>query len=363
MAVWLLLTACTALQDLQPPLEPSPLPVEIGPEWHPSPTSTAPSQLAVEAENEWKTSLPQEQGMDPLLLEEMDRYIRDNNLPVHSVLIVRNGYLVHETYAKPYGPDSLFYIYSVTKSVVSALAGIAIEDGLLQLQEPPLLEILPPGILNTPDPRKERLNLEHLLTMTSGLQWEESLGSMRTAYESPDFVEYMVNRPLMWAPGTAYHYCSGCSHLITAALQAAVDGPLIDYAESKLLEPLGIENYLWETDSQGIPLGGWGLHMRARDMAKLGLLFLQEGDWEGEQIIPQEWVMVSTAPQEEVPGIWDYGYHWWTHPQFPNYAAIGLGGQAIMVFPARNLVIVFAAEGSPPLNALVDAYIIPSIRD
>jgi CubicO group peptidase (beta-lactamase class C family) len=103
--------------------------------------------------------------------------------------------------------------------------------------------------------------------------------------------------------------------------------------------------------------------MRARDMAKFGQLFLQEGVWEGEQIIPHEWVMISTAPHKEAPGIWDYGYHWWTHPQYPNYAAIGLGGQTVMVFPARNLVIVFTAEGSPPLNALVDAYIIPSIRD
>jgi CubicO group peptidase (beta-lactamase class C family) len=324
-----------------------------GPEAAPQQPITAPAEL--------QTSPPEEQGMDSVRLEEMIAYINERDMPVHSVLIIRNGHLVHETYFAPYTANSLYDVFSVTKSVVSILIGLAIEDGLIGEVNVPISEYLPAGSLPEDDPRKAEITIEHLLTMTSGLGWLEERKYFNELYAEEDWVEYMLKLPLEEEPGDAFYYCSGCSHLLAAVLENVTGEPLLDYARQRLFEPLNVRNFTWESDPNGIPIGGWGLTLQARDMAKMGQLFLQDGMWEGSQVVPAEWVERSISSQVRTGGELDYGYQWWIQPRFGGFAALGLGGQTVMVIPQNELVIVFTANQGPPIPHLIEHFILPAV--
>jgi CubicO group peptidase (beta-lactamase class C family) len=285
--------------------------------------------------------------MDPELLAQMLQAIEDRELNIHSVLVIRNGYIVTEAYFPPYQQDSKHELWSVTKSVVSALVGITIDEGSIDGVNQPVLDYFPDPTIASSDPRKQTMTLEHLLTMTSGLDWSDDrsiYGMMR----SRDAPRYVLDRLLDEEPGTRFNYNSGNTHVLSAIIQETSGRSTLDFAREHLFDPLGISDVEWETDSSGIPIGGWGLWMRPRDMAKLGYLYLNEGVWDGQQVIPADWVRESTEPRlqvEEVLEPWDlyYGYGWWVH-EFGAYAAHGRGGQFIFVFPDLEVVVVFTSS-------------------
>jgi CubicO group peptidase (beta-lactamase class C family) len=315
----------------------------------------------VRAPTEWRTSAPGDQGMDGERLEEMIAYIKERHMPVHSILILRDGHLVHETYLSTYSAESLYDVFSITKSVISILIGLAIEDGLITDVHVPIAEYLPPGTIPEDDPRKGDITIEHLLTMTSGLGWLEERKYFNELYAQNDWAAYMLGLPLEEAPGEAFYYCSGCTHLLAVVLESATPDSMLDYANQRLFEPLEIFNYTWETDPNDLPIGGWGIKMQARDMAKLGQLVLQGGMWEGEQLVPEEWVRKSTSVQVRSGGELDYGYLWWIQPRFNAYAALGLGGQTIMVISEHDMVIVFTSNQGPPVPHLIEHFILPAV--
>ena len=309
----------------------------------------------------WRISTPEEQGLDPVLLGQMFDAIEDRSLNVHSVVLVRNGVIVAEAYYSPYGQNTRHVLYSVTKSFVSALVGIAIEEGYIESVDQPVLGFFPDRAFANPNSRKDAMTLEHLLTMTAGLDWEEGTPTYMAMYRSQDWVSYVLDAPMVAEPGDQFVYCSGCSHVLSAIIQQATGMNTLEYAQSRLFEPLGITNVYW--DSSGIPIGGWGLEITPRDMAKFGYLYLNDGVWEGQQIVPAEWVRTSVGEHVGTNGSLGYGYQWWTYPSLDAYTAIGRDAQLILVMPALDVVAVFTAEldDADVLFELTEEFVAPAV--
>jgi CubicO group peptidase (beta-lactamase class C family) len=272
-------------------------------------------------------------GLDRGLLVAADR--RFQATPgLFSVLVARRGRIVFERYYHGAGRALDWNVFSVTKSVVSALVGIALRDGRLHSLDQDVVDFFPNKVSAQADPRVRSITLRDLLTMTSGYR-------ERHVAASDDWVTTSLNRPLASDPGTTFSYDSPSAHLVGAVVAQATGMPLATYAARELFTPLGIEPGGWETDGRGHQFGSTGLRLRARDLVRLGQLYLQHGRWHGRQIVPASWVRESTSRHVVVPGGYGYGYLWWRNRRsHGGYSAIGYGGQLIAVFPRLDLVVV-----------------------
>jgi CubicO group peptidase (beta-lactamase class C family) len=312
----------------------------------------------------WRTSTPEEQGMDSSRLIAMLDSIRAQSLNLHSLLVIRDGYIVSETYFGSYDQDSRFQLYSCTKSFIATLVGIVFDRGDLQRLDQPVLDFFPGRTFANLDARKEAMTLEDLLTMRSGLDWQDDDPTIGAMARSPDWVQFVLDKPMIQAPGEQFNYCTGCSHVLSAILQQATGLSARDYAAPNLFEPLGITNLRWDTDNSGMPIGGWGLQLTPRDMAKLGYLYLHKGSWDGRQIVSSDWVATATQKHTATDGSLGYGYQWWTYPSYGAYTALGLYGQTIFVVPQSDLIVVTTADvdNHEPIFHLIEEYILPSIH-
>lgn len=320
-------------------------------------------QMAAWPTKEWQVSTPQQQGMDAALLDRMQEKIRDDAIELDSLLIVRNGYIVSETYYSSNKANSKHAMYSVTKSFVSTLVGIALDQGLLKGVDQRVVDLLPGATFANDDARKQAMTLENLLTMTSGLDWEEGDPIYRKMYASDDWVQMVMDIPMKTDGGKQFLYCSGCSHVLSAIVEQASGKSTTAFAEENLFKPLGITNQRWEADRKGIAIGGWGLNITPRDMAKLGYLFLNNGSWDGKQVVSSGWVSAATRKHIGTGGRLGYGYQWWIYPTHGAYTALGRFGQTIFVAPDLNLVIVTTAHiesGHDQIYKLIDDYILPA---
>lgn len=300
----------------------------------------------------WKVSTPEEQGLDSrIFLEGLSR-LRTEESALHSLLVLRNGYLVLECYVHPYGPDTLHNVKSVSKSIISAVTGIALEKGILTSLDRPVRSYFPEYFTGGTDPRKEAITLRHLLTMTSGLELDENGPLMSAVFASDDWIKATFERPMAAAPGTVHLYSTPLTHALSGILTRASGKTLLDLSREVIFDPLGIEEVQWQRGPQGYYFGGAELFLKPRDMAKFGLLYLSGGRWRGRQVVPEAWVRESTRNQlslEEADQ--KYGYYWWLPPD-GGYMAMGWGGQVILVDPAEELVIVSTAGESGDLDRL-----------
>lgn len=327
------------------------------------PTKASPGQAAA---GDWPVSDPASQGLDPRLLEEMQAEIQSERIPLHSLLILRNGQIVFEEYYQNNTPDERHVQFSVTKSVIATLIGIAIDQGKLEGVDMKVVDFFPGKTFAAPDPRKSEMTIEDLLTMTSGLGWTEADPSFGALHRSSDWSKWMLDLPMTTEPGETFSYCSGCSHVLSVILQEATGENPRDFAEQYLFQPLGITDYEWETDSDGTPIGGWGLYLKPRDMARLGALYLNEGKWGDTQILSPEWVKVATTAHVQTDGRLGYGYQWWIYDTHNAYTALGRDGQTIFVAPDQELVVVTTAAmrgGHDPIFSLIDNFILPSVTE
>lgn len=320
--------------------------------------------------------------MDPKSLSMIDLQVEENFPNIRGVLVVRNGYLVFENYYRGYGKSDHHHVWSVTKSITSILVGIAFKEGKIEDLHQELPRFFPRYFGPKTDPRKKEITLEHLLTMTSGFdpdgQYREDT---RQLMLSENMVRASIEQPLASEPGERFAYNEGNPHLLSAILTKRTDENALGYAHEKLFGPLGIDSdpdaevvwdpseyerfeerggFVWATDKQGNNTGGFGLKLTARDMAKLGYLYLKGGRWEDKQIVAKDYVEASRREQvESARG--GYGYLWWTvdlegHQAF--YAA-GYGGQRIYVVPDLDLVTVIVShtparpQDVPPPDTLV----------
>ena len=268
---------------------------------------------------------------------------------MRSLLVVKDGRLVVEEYFGDGADEELHDVRSVTKSVVSALAGIAIERGDIGGLDDPIGDYLDP-VASWMEPEKRAITVGHLLTMTSGLEWDESggFGSYIDWIRSGDYLGFVLDKPLTYSPGSQFTYNSGAVHLLGVVIEQATTMQLPAFARHALFDPMGIAVSRWESLGGGFYNGGAGLDLSPRDLARFGQLFLQRGSSGGRQLVPAEWVDRSTVTRFDwrldsgsLSGI-SYGFLWWTVPEAPEpmYFAWGHGGQYIVVVPDLNLVVV-----------------------
>ncbi len=344
-----------------------------------SPGETAtPEQGEYWPTESWRTTTPEEQDMDSALLNQVMAYIEENGLDIHSVIVIRNGYIVLEEYPGfLYDGRMIHVVHSITKSFVSALIGIAIREGYIDGTNQTMVDLFPDRDIKNMDSRKESITLEHILTMKSGMEWDEwkyAYSDPRNHYiqaiNSEDPFQYVLDTPMATDPGVVWSYNGGTSHLLSFLVTEATGQDTHDFAKKFLFEPLGIIQSEWNRDDHGICYGGGELYLKPRDMAKFGYLYLNDGKWENKQIVPADFVADSVKTHSRFSLSSGYGYQsWWTYPQEGVYRAAGLDGQRIYVAPDLDLVVVFTAdipESNDPerwLRYLMFQYIIPSCSE
>lgn len=311
----------------------------------------------------WRVSSPEAQGMDSAALADALDYIQAQRTRIHSLTIVRNGYLVLDAIFFPFQRDTLHDVASVTKSVTTTLIGIAIGDGKLRDVNQPVLSVFHDRRVENRDERKEQLTLEHLMIMSGGLDCEYGSGerTLREMRASPDWLQFMLDRPMIAAPGTKPEYCSGGMHLLSGILAKATRTSALEYAQRRLFQPLGIREVAWPADPQGISHGWGDLHLRPHDMARIGYLWLNRGRWKDQQIVPSEWIAAAIQAHARVLRA-DYGYGLWVNRDRDPmlFEAVGRGGQRITVLPSRNLVLAITGGAFEPRD--VGAFIVKAIR-
>ncbi|MDE2976952.1 MAG: serine hydrolase [Acidobacteriota bacterium] len=293
---------------------------------------------------DWRAATPTEVGLDSERLEKaLERLGELDGL--QGILVARHGRLVAERHFRGSAGHRPHNLKSASKSVLSALAGLAIERGLLDLDQE-IAGVLPEG-RELDDPDKRAITVRHLLTMTSGLE-STSFGNYGSWVASRNWVRAALGRPLQAEPGTRFSYSTGGTHLLSATLARAAGRNTHDFARRHLFDPLGIGPSAWARDRQGIHVGGNNLSLRPRDMLKFGQLYLNRGRWGGEQLLPWQWVDRSTrpaglaAPRGRGRIYGGYGYLWWLRGPRERgaYIASGYGGQYIYVSPAEDMVVV-----------------------
>ena len=333
---------------------------------------------------EWPRSSPEEQGFDSDSLTRLTEIIREGKeFPdLHSLLIVRNGFLVVEEYFGKYSADKLHMLQSVSKSFTSALIGIAIERGEIMGVDEKVLDFFTGmRIIKNMDERKASLRLRDLLTMRSGTDYREgfagsphnTLNSLSTGWD-----QFYLDRPMIRDPGTYFQYDSGGVILMSSMLKNRTGLHADGYAKKYLFEPLAITEVRWFKNKEGHPHTGGGLILLSQDMAKFGLLYLHNGAWEGTQIVPAHWVKESVQKHVDLhrgdPGVIGYGYLWWLLSPDPNgagkewiYAAMGFRAQYIFVIPEHDMVVVVTGgtrnrtDQRKPIGFLY-SHILPAIK-
>ncbi len=320
----------------------------------------------------WKTADLRQVVKDTARLYQLFNQLKDGDHNMRSTLVIKHGELILEEYVKGGQANEQQDMRSATKSVRSLLLGIAIDQGFIASIDDPIQNYL--GDLQPKkniDPRKENITIRHLLTMSAG--WDcndgdpKSAGQEDSIYRKKDWLQYALDLPIINTPGEVSSYCSIGTVLLMEVLSRAAKMPVNDFAERHLFKPLDITNYRWDHTSrkQVIPAAK-RLYMTPRDMAKIGQLVLQKGQWNGSQIVSQSWITASTKQHTQLDQS-GYGYLWWmttfplSNKSISGFAASGNGGQYIVVFPEQELVIVFTGQAYNSPKAQLPIFIMRDI--
>jgi CubicO group peptidase (beta-lactamase class C family) len=325
----------------------------------------------------WRVSTPEAEGMDGAMLLGGLQAIRDGDYPrVDSVVVVKNNAVIAEGYFNGYSRDTLHDVRSASKSVTSALAGIAIQQGLFGIDDP-IGQYIPQFESHANmDDRKRAITFRHLLHMNSGLDCDDwnssSPGNEERMYGSSDWIRFILNLRMARAPGEAPAYCTGGVVVLGHTISLRSGMTLDDFAMTYLFTPLGVQETGWRRSPDGRATGGGAMLLRPRDAAKFGSLFLNAGQWNGTPIVPESWVEESKIQVERL-GSNGYGLLWWKRRMFvpgtdqTGFFAWGNGGNFIFVIPAHRLLVVFTGSnynsdsGDRPFEIL-DRRILAAIR-
>lgn len=287
-------------------------------------------------------STPEAEGIPSSYLRDFFRELDTNPLVcLHGAIVLRHGKVIAEGSWKPYTPSLPHMMFSLSKSVVSMAVGFAVQEGLLRLDEK-VVDIFPDRLPLLRNSRMNNVTVEHLLTMTSGVRFNEAGSAMER-----DWVRGFLQSDCAFEPGTQFAYDSMNSYLLSAIVCRRSGKTLMEYLEPRLFRPLNIRGISWDTCPMGIEKGGWGLSLRLADMAKLGQLYLQDGVWAvngvPRRVLPKGWVKDSIRSRR--PGVPEkgtnagYGYQIWTFEAEDAYQFNGMFGQYVVVLPARDMVI------------------------
>ncbi|MFI8709300.1 serine hydrolase domain-containing protein [Bacillus sp. NPDC077411] len=281
---------------------------------------------------------------------------------VNAFLVYQKGEIVIEYYKTEKCAQNVYKINSITKSIISILIGIALEKGYIHSIHTPIVEWIP----NMPK-EKQLLTMYHLLTMTTGEDWKEFGDGVifpNDFVESQNWIDYILNKPITKQPGTKMNYNSGSSHVLSYILQLVTGMTTAAFVDKYLFEPLHITSYQWQQDPQGIFVGGFGMKMKPKDMLKIGQLCLQNGYWNGQQLVSSNWIEQSHQKRfTTYERVGAYGYHWWIldretcNVPYHTYFAMGYGGQYILIVPQLELTAVISSQmpkrGLVPLKLFV----------
>ena len=300
---------------------------------------------------EWLTSTPEEQGMDSSALA---RLVTDGeSQSFDSLLIVRHGRIVAEAYYEPYTADTPHQIHSSTKAIISTLIGMLYKDGVLDRLDHPVLDFFADHSVANVDDRKKAITTQSLLDMTSGFDWDQGIedGKEQTLLDmtlSPNWTQFILDCPMAHAPGAIFNYADANPNLASAIITRLTGKLAEDYARKKLFSPLGITDWHWDRDPQGLTMGAWTLTMLPRDMAKIGYLYLRHGEWDGRQLLTSGWAEVLNHATVNMHASFDpglrYSNFFWVFPEHRVYMAVGWHGQLIAVFPDVDVVAVVTAH-------------------
>jgi CubicO group peptidase (beta-lactamase class C family) len=305
-------------------------------------------------------------GVNPEKLARAFDYAANPAIRTQGLIIIRKGYIVGEAYFNGFAVHSRKESYSLAKSFASALIGIAIDKGFIPGVHEPVAGYYPQWqTAGTPEAKK-RMTIEDLLTMRSGLQWNEDDyyqdRSRNDVYlmiaSAPDYVEYVLNKPIVYEPGTHWYYSSGDSLLLSGIIQKSTGMTAAEFARRHLFEPLGLTEIIWDADPSGRTITAWGIQGTLREFAKFGYLYLKKGKWEDRQVVSREWVRKSGEPVSD--GIRQYGYQWWRLPALEGFEGSGIPSnlliawgiftQQIFILPSLDLLIVRLGQDPDPYH-------------
>ncbi|MEE9131952.1 MAG: serine hydrolase [Gemmatimonadota bacterium] len=337
----------------------------------------------------WERASAAEVGLDATLIEHLVRDASGGTFSgLHAIVLVKDGKMVLDEYFAGYDSSRVHYTASISKSVASIALGIAMDQGYLDgidegILDRSLVELFPEyeSVL-TADPRKQRILLRHVLSMSAGFEWDES----SYPYDDPrnDFVQtrtgddpigYVFEKPMVAEPGTEFNYSGGLSTVVSSIVESSTGMPMDEFAEKNLFGPLGITDYEWEHIENGLADAAGGVHMRPRDLAKLGYLFLNRGMWNRERIVSEAWVRESGKEHIVNEGNSpNYGLQWWcgdyhyAGQSSYTFFASGHGGQKVFVFPEFDMVVVLLQQvfdnpmGELNNMAIMTRYVLPSVN-
>jgi CubicO group peptidase (beta-lactamase class C family) len=322
-----------------------------------------------------------DENIDAQRIHSMIRSVHANPSHRHrSILIARNNKLVLEAYFNGWNRDRKQDIRSATKSFTSSLVGIAIDKGFIADVHQPVLGFFNEyASIQNPDQRKSQATIKDFLRMRTGLSCNDwnvsSPGNEERMYQTDDWVKFILDLPVSGSPGQNFSYCTGAPVTLGAVITNVSGKSIPDFAKEYLFDPLGIREYSWEFTPVGQTDTGGHIHMKPRDMLKFGLLFLNNGNWKGRQLISREWIEESTTPDGAVPGSRElaYGYLWWAttwtvdQREIAAYFATGNGGQLIFVIPSLRAVVIFTggsynSDFLPRLLGMMAGQLLPSFK-
>jgi CubicO group peptidase (beta-lactamase class C family) len=321
----------------------------------------------------WQTVPAGDAGIAPDLGDRIDAAHRKGELPgLHGLVVARRGRLALERYypgadwiwgrslgTVAFGPETLHDLRSVTKSLVGLLYGIALADGKVPPPAAVLVDQFPEYPDLAADPARRRLTVAHVLTMTLGLEWDESVPYTSSANSeiamerAPDRYRFVLGRPVVGPPGERWGYSGGATALLGRLVARGTGTALPDYARAALWVPLGITSSDWTRSPDGTPSAASGLRLTPRDLARVGQLIVQRGRWEGRAVVPDSWLEASLRPAVTIDERVRYGLHWYLGEmpvatrsgtrREPWVGAFGNGGQRLIVMPGLELVIAITA--------------------
>ena len=280
-----------------------------------------------------------------------------------SILVTRRGRIVEEAYYAPYAADIPHQIQSSTKAVIGTLTGIMLNDGLLDRLDRPVLDFFADRRVANVDDRKKAISVQNLLDMTSGFDWDQGFEngkeqSLIDLDQSANKIQFMLDTPMAHAPGEVFNYSDANPHLLSAIIAKMTGRIAEDYAREKLFSPLGIVDWHWDRDPQGLTIGQWTLTLLPRDMAKIGYLYLRHGEWEGKRLLPLGWADVLSHATVNMHASFDpglrYSNFFWVFPENHVFMAVGWHGQLIAVFPELDIVAVVTAHRFVPFHDVID---------
>lgn len=284
----------------------------------------------------WRLAPPETQGMSSVQLDEFWDQMNER-ADLGGFVLIRNGYLLYEVYYPGVGPDYLWRLASIAKSFTAGVLGVAMANGYITSINNSVLDYFSDRTFANPDPRKDAMTIRHLLTMSSGFE-----SNAATMGFSSDWVQYLLDLPMLHEPGEVWKYDGGCPHLISAIISKSTGIAMAELARNQLFTPMGISNFEWDADPQGNTIGFGNLALTLRDLAKFAYLYLNNGSWGSFQLLPADWVNECTKAHFLFSNGYGYGYQWWVDPIISGYSMRGAGGLRVFILPEHDLVLVIA---------------------